>query len=83
MTSKIPAAIRRCAHYAKPQIRMKGRNYGTGSYPLPPHGLHLSMRHTASTRPLIGPCFLSACMAYSEHVGVNLHEGGVNGEMHR
>ena len=54
---------------------------GTGSYPLPPHGLHLRMRHIANANPLKGPCLSSACRAYSEHEGVNLHDGGVRGEM--
>lgn len=31
----------------------------------------------------IGPCFTIASRAYSEHVGVKRHEGGVNGDMHR
>jgi len=31
---------------------------------------------------LIGPCFRMACLAYSLHVGVNLHEGPNSGEMH-
>ena len=54
---------------------------GTGSYPLPPQGLHLRMRLKASHEPFNGPCFLMASTAYCEHVGVNLHEGGVNGDM--
>jgi|GEM_PF-844859 len=57
-------------------------SYGTGSYPLPPHGWHLSNLLTASHSPFIGPCFTSACRAYSEQVGVKRHEGGVSGEMH-
>lgn len=57
------------------------RLYGTGSYPLPPQGWHLAMRLTASHKPLTGPCFLSACTAYSEQVGVYLHDAGVNGEI--
>lgn len=56
---------------------------GTGSYPLPPHGWHLSTLLTASHNPLKGPCFISACRAYSEQVGVNLHAGGVKGDIHR
>ena len=55
--------------------------YGTGSYPLPPHGLHLSIRQMARANPLIGPCLRIACRAYSEQVGVKRHEGGVKGEM--
>lgn len=51
--------------------------YGTGSYPLPPHGLHRKMRHTANANPLNGPCLMMACRAYSEHVGVNRQDGGV------
>lgn len=55
--------------------------YGTGSYPEPPQGLHLSIRQTARYSPLKGPCLRSACFAYSLHVGVNRQEGGVNGEI--
>jgi len=55
--------------------------HGTGSYPLPPHGLHLSMRQMARASPLNGPCFRIACLAYSEQVGVKRQEGGVKGEM--
>ena len=36
---------------------------GTGSYPLPPQGLHLSMRQMARASPFIGPCFSIACRA--------------------
>ncbi len=57
--------------------------YGTGSYPEPPHGLHLNILHTASTSPLKGPCFTMACRAYSEHVGVKRQDGGVKGVMKR
>ena len=32
------------------------------------------MRHAASTVPLSMPCVSSAWRAYSEHVGVNLHD---------
>lgn len=55
--------------------------YGTGSYPLPPQGLHLRTRHTANSSPFTGPCLMSACRAYSEQVGVKRQEGGVRGEM--
>ncbi len=51
--------------------------YGTGSYPEPPQGLHLKIRHTANASPLMGPCLRIACRAYSEQVGVKRHEGGV------
>jgi len=30
---------------------------------------------------LKGPCLVIASIAYCEQVGVNLHEGGVRGEM--
>ena len=56
-------------------------NYGTGSYPEPPQGLHLKMRQTAKYKPLTGPCFLRASTAYCEHVGVKRHEGPSSGEM--
>ena len=55
--------------------------YGTGSYPLPPHGWQRSIRLIAKYKPFTGPCFFSACTAYSEQVGVNLHEAGVIGEI--
>jgi len=51
--------------------------YGTGSYPLPPHGWHRRNRFRVSHKPFTAPYFLRAIMAYSEHVGVNLQEGGV------
>lgn len=56
---------------------------GTGSYPLPPQGWHLSSRLMASHVPLMGPCLMSACRAYSEQVGVKRHDGGVKGDMQR
>lgn len=59
------------------------RAYGTGSYPEPPHGWHLSSLLTASQRPFNGPCLTIACLAYSEHVGVKRHDGGVKGLMQR
>lgn len=55
--------------------------YGTGSYPDPPHGWHLRIRRSARYEPFSGPCLMSACLAYSEQVGVNRHEGGVYGLM--
>ena len=51
--------------------------YGTGSYPEPPHGLHLNIRQIAKAKPLKGPYLRMACRAYSEHVGVKRQEGGV------
>lgn len=59
------------------------RPHGTGSYPLPPHGWQRSRRLMASQSPFTGPCFSIAWRAYSEHVGVKRHEGGVNGDMQR
>ena len=56
--------------------------YGTGSYPWPPQGWHRRIRRTVRYNPLNGPCFLNASIAYCEHVGVNLHEGGLSGDMH-
>lgn len=35
----------------------------------------------ASHNPLNGPYFCNASIAYCEHVGVNLHEGNVYGDM--
>jgi len=55
--------------------------HGTGSYPLPPHGWHLTNLFAANHDPLNGPYFFNAIRAYSEQVGVNLQEGGFNGEM--
>ncbi|AFJ08857.1 hypothetical protein PIN17_A0648 [Prevotella intermedia 17] len=45
--------------------------------------MHLSIRQIANLSPLIGPCFINACFAYSEQVGVNLQEGGVKGVINR
>lgn len=44
-------------------------NFGTGSNPDVPHGLHLAMRFRASQLPFLGPCMLTACIEYSEQVG--------------
>ncbi len=55
--------------------------YGTGSYPEPPQGLHLNIRHIAKASPLKGPCLRIAWRAYSEQVGVKRHDGGVYGVM--
>lgn len=57
-------------------------DYGTGSYPEPPHGWHLRILLTASHKPLNGPCFTIACRAYSLHVGVKRQAAGVSGEIH-
>ncbi len=53
--------------------------YGTGSYPDPPHGLHLSMRQMDSAIPLKKPCLRRAWRAYSEQVGWKRHDAGVYG----
>lgn len=55
--------------------------YGTGSYPLPPQGLQRSIRFIVSHNPFHGPYFRSASIAYCEQVGVNLHDGGVKGDI--
>lgn len=55
---------------------------GTGSNPEPPHGLHLKILQTARAKPRTGPNFSNACRAYSEHVGVKRHDGGVYGVIH-
>ncbi len=55
--------------------------YGTGSYPLPPQGLHDANRFKVNQPPLNGPCFLIASIPYVEHVGVYRHDGIKNGEM--
>ena len=44
--------------------------YGTGSYPLPPHGLQRAMRFIPSHPPLKMPYFITASTIYCEHVGV-------------
>jgi|OpeIllAssembly_1097287.scaffolds.fasta_scaffold947473_1 hypothetical protein len=54
---------------------------GTGSYPLPPHGLHEAILFMVSQPPLKGPCFLRASIPYAEQLGVYLHEGGKYGEI--
>lgn len=56
--------------------------YGTGSYPEPPQGWQRRMRFRDSQKPFIGPYFLKASNAYCEQVGVNLHVGGLRGDMH-
>lgn len=57
--------------------------HGTGSCPPLQNGLHRSILHVPSQTPFTGPCFLTASSVYSEHDGVNRHEGGNNGEMNR
>ena len=54
---------------------------GTGSYPQPPHGLHLATLRMVSHNPLTGPCLRNASRAYWEHVGVKRQLGGNSGEM--
>jgi hypothetical protein len=54
---------------------------GTGSYPLPPQGWQRRMRLMERQSPLTGPCFLSACTAYSEQLGTYLQDAGVKGEI--
>lgn len=44
-------------------------DYGTGSYPCPPQGLHDSIRFIASHPPLIGPYLRIASTEYTEQVG--------------
>jgi len=56
-------------------------DYGTGSYPFPPHGWHERILFNVSQPPLNGPCFFNASMPYAEQVGVYLHEGGRYGEI--
>ncbi len=56
-------------------------HHGTGSYPLPPQGLHEATLLMVSHPPLKGPCFFSASIPYAEQLGVYLHEGGKYGEM--
>jgi len=54
---------------------------GTGSYPLPPHGLQEAIRLNVNHPPFMGPCFLMASIPYTEQVGVYRHDGGRYGEM--
>ena len=56
--------------------------FGTGSLPPFEKGLHLNMRHSASALPQIGPHSLRASVAYTEQVGVNLHDGCFIGEIY-
>ena len=56
--------------YKAVEHAFNGLFYGTGSYPLPPQGLHLRMRLKASQPPLNGPYFFIASTAYCEQVGV-------------
>ena len=46
-----------------------------------PQGWQRSIRLTARYNPFTGPYFFKACTAYSEQVGVYLHEAGVIGEI--
>ncbi len=46
-------------------------------------GLHLNTRQMANPKPQMAPHCDTACMAYSEHVGVKRQEGGNEGEMKR
>ena len=50
---------------------------GTGSSPPRENGLHLSTRHTASAPPIMTPHSLKDKRAYSEQVGLNLHDGAL------
>ena len=60
-----------------PKIPMRGRRKsgsprtGTGSGPPSDIGLQRKIRHTAKSVPVKNPCRISACLAYSEQVGVN------------
>ncbi len=56
-------------------------NYGTGSKPLPPHGLHDANLLSVNHPPLSAPYFFMASIPYSLHVGIYLHDAGNNGEM--
>jgi hypothetical protein len=42
---------------------------GIGSYPEPPHGVHLTIRLTPNQPPLKRPYFFKASSVYWEHVG--------------
>ena len=50
-------------------------DYGTGSYPLPPHGPHERNLLIVSLPPLKGPCFLIASIPYCEQVGEYRQDG--------
>ncbi len=60
-----------------PKIPMRGRRKsgspwaGTGSAPPSESGLQRKTRHAAKSVPVKKPCRISACLAYSEHVGEN------------
>ena len=55
--------------------------YGTGSYPLPPHGWQLLIRFIDSRPPLSIPYFLIASMVYWEQVGLYLQRAGNSGDI--
>lgn len=54
----------------------QAEGYGTGSYPPSKKGLQRNIRKMDRKSPLIIPCFVKASIAYMEHVGINLQEGG-------
>jgi hypothetical protein len=45
--------------------------------------LQRKIRHIARTGPFAAPWARIASIANCEQVGVNLHFGGINGEIHR
>ena len=57
-------------------------NYGTGSKPPLCKGWQRPIRFTPIHPPRVTPCFAMASIMYSEHVGVNLHDGGKSGDIH-
>jgi len=55
-------------------------SYGTGSQPPGWNGWQRHKRRTASPAPRQAPCRVMACAAYSEQVGENRQDGGVQRE---
>lgn len=62
-------------------MRNESTYYFTGSYPPLQKGLHLKILLMAINKPFSAPYFSMACIAYSEHVGVNLQLSPRYGDM--
>lgn len=74
--------VKRAAVHGSPPLRGGWVGpYGTGSYPLPPHGWQRPMRLMVSQNPLNKPYFLKASNPYCEQVGENRHCGPNKGEI--
>jgi hypothetical protein len=62
---------------------LRPRNYGTGSWPVPPHGWQRAKRLAANQLPRTAPYLAIASAAYAEQVGVYRHTAGSSGETPR